>query len=221
MIPIKDDNPTKTFPFFTILIIAINILVFFYQLSLGRLGTERFVYTYGLIPIELFRGVDIADGVHIPVVTTIFTSMFLHGGLFHLAGNMLYLWIFGNNIEDILGHIRFLVFYLLCGLIASFSHALTSSYSVLPMIGASGAVSGVLGAYIIRFPTSRILTIVPFFLFIHIIRIPAVIVLGLWFIMQFLNAASSLADSSGGVAWFAHVGGFLSGIVLVILFKKR
>ena len=238
MIPLKDENPTETFPFVTIALIVINCLVFFFVgpvlaskirlmvLYHGQVvpikGSQALAFVYGLIPYELFHGVELTPAYHVPVWVNLFTCMFLHGGLLHLGGNMLYLWIFGNNIEDELGHFRFLVFYLVCGIIASLTHAALSPYSRVPMIGASGAISGVLGAYAIRFPWARVKTLIFLFFFITVIDIPAAYFLGFWFLFQFLEAASSLGiNRAGGVAWFAHVGGFVAGIVLFRLFPKR
>ncbi|MDC4222904.1 MAG: rhomboid family intramembrane serine protease [Candidatus Manganitrophus sp.] len=152
--------------------------------------------------------------------SSVLTSMFLHGGLMHVAGNMLYLWIFGNNIEDVMGHVRFIFFYIVCGVLAAYSHALTEPGSRVPMIGASGAVSGVLGAYLLLFPHAKVLTLVPIGFFIQIIRIPAVLVLGIWFLVQTVSGLFS-GGQLGGIAWFAHVGGFLAGMALIYPFKKK
>ncbi len=238
MIPLKDENPTETFPFVTIALIVVNCLVFFFvgpmvgsKIKLMVLyhgqtvllkGSQAVAFVYGLIPYELFHGVELTPHYHVPVLVNLFTCMFLHGGLLHLGGNMLYLWIFGNNIEDELGHFRFLIFYLLCGLIASLTHAALSPYSKVPMIGASGAISGVLGAYAIRFPWARVKTLIFLFFFITVIDIPAIYFLGFWFLFQFLEATSSLGiNRAGGVAWFAHVGGFIAGMILFRFFPKR
>lgn len=217
MIPIKDDNPTHQVPLITIGLIMANILVFLHQLSLGR-GEEVFIYRFGAIPYEITRLQNFPASIG-----SLFTSMFLHGGPFHLLGNMLYLWIFGDNVEYIMGHLRFLGFYLLCGLAAALSHILAEPNSILPMVGASGAISGVLGAYFLRFPRAKVLVLVPlFFWFIRIIRIPAFFVLGFWFLMQVMSGFMSLGISvTGGVAWFAHIGGFLAGMILVRYFEKR
>lgn len=218
MIPLKDDLPTRNFPVVTVTLIAINILVFFYEVSLGP-GTEGLIFAYGAIPFRLMQGIETGRPT-LPVVISLFTSMFLHGGLMHVGGNMLYLWIFGNNIEDVMGHARFLFFYLICGIAAVYSHAFIDPTSRVPMIGASGAVSGVLGAYVLLFPHAKVLTLVPIGFFIQIIRVPAVIVLGLWIVVQFLNGLLT-SNQMGGVAWFAHIGGFFAGMVLIHLFRKR
>ncbi|OGW56721.1 MAG: rhomboid family intramembrane serine protease, partial [Nitrospirae bacterium RIFCSPHIGHO2_02_FULL_42_12] len=151
---------------------------------------------------------------------TIFTSMFLHGGFFHVAGNMLYLWIFGNNIEDSMGHVKFIIFYLLCGIVAVYTFSIINSHSTIPMVGASGAVSGVLGAYIILFPRAKVLTLVPFGFYMQMIKVPAIFVLGFWIVIQIINGMLS-GGTRGGVAWFAHIGGFIAGMALISLFKNR
>ena len=218
MIPIKDDNPTSTFPIMTILLIVINVLIFMYQSSLGtRLG-QQFVIELGVIPHEITHFQNLPDSNQIPPLLTIFTSMFLHGGLMHLIGNMLYLWIFGNNIEDACGHFKFVFFYLICGLTSSIVHIISLPNSQTPTIGASGAIAGILGAYLLLYPKARILTIIPIFYFFRIIYLPAMLVLGLWFVIQLVNGF--VLGGGGGVAWFAHIGGFVAGLVLINLFSK-
>lgn len=217
MIPLKDDNPTHTIPLITIGIIVINILVYIYQLSLSSEGLENFLLRFGAIPEHLthpfFR--DPSSLYILPSALTIFTSMFLHGGLIHLLGNMLYLWVFGNNVEDYLGHIKFIVFYLISGFFAAFIHTLSDVNSITPMIGASGAIAGILGAYLILFPRANVSTLFIFIIIIRIIKVPAVLILGLWFLIQLLNAGSE----GGSVAWYAHVGGFLAGVLLIKFFR--
>ena len=222
MIPLRDDNPTTLVPWMTVSLIIANVLVFFYELTLGP-NLEPFLLTFGAIPARLFQSnPPLGEGVSlVPPSATIFSSMFLHGGLLHLAGNMLYLWIFGNNIEDALGHMRFLLFYLISGLIAAYSHAFVQAASTLPMIGASGAVSGVLGAYLVLFPRARVLTLVPIGFIMQMVRVPALVVLGFWIVIQFLYGFFSLGAPGGGVAWFAHVGGFLVGVVLIRPLVRR
>ncbi|MDZ7290878.1 MAG: rhomboid family intramembrane serine protease [candidate division KSB1 bacterium] len=206
MIPLKDDNPRRMWPITNYLLIAANIVVFIYQPP----DLEAFSRIYGAIPQNIMQGMNLH---------TLFTAMFVHGNLMHLLGNMLYLWIFGDNVEGTMGHGRYFFFYLLCGLAATFSHIAIESSSQYPMIGASGAISGVLGAYLLKFPHARVLILVPFFL---LFRVPALVVLGIWFVMQLTSGLTSFqADVSGGVAWFAHVGGFLAGMVLVKLFERR
>ena len=218
MIPFKDDNPTTVFPFVTIGLIALNVLVFFWEL-VTPLGGERIAFLYGAIPNNI---VTFERTQPIPPVLSIFTSMFLHGGFLHIAGNMLYFWIFGNNIEDALGHVRFLVFYLFSGIAAAYGYALTDPQSVIPMIGASGAISGILGAYLLLFPHARVHTLLFFGFFWQIVRIPAVVVIGFWVVMQLINGlVSKGALQQGGVAWFAHVGGFLAGLLTIKLWIPR
>jgi membrane associated rhomboid family serine protease len=177
------------------------------------------VYSYGAIPREIL---SFHSGRPIPAPLTIFTSMFMHGGLMHIGGNMLYFWIFGNNIEDRLGHLRFVLFYLFCGVVAAFAHVLASPGSEIPMIGASGAISGVLGAYLLLFPSARVHTIVFFGFFIQVIRIPALIVIGFWAIIQLVSGLITQGVlHQGGTAWFAHVGGFLAGLVTIKLWLPR
>jgi len=223
MLPLKDDNPTYRFPIVNVSLIVINVLVFLYEMSLGRELTP-FLHKYGVIPVEITKGIDIPPPTPFPI--NLITSMFLHGGFMHLAGNMLYLWIFGDNIEDAIGRLRYLIFYLVCGLFASFAHIFVSQNSPIPTIGASGAISGVLGAYFILYPTARVLTLVPdpftFGLFYRIVRLPAFILLGIWFIFQFFQGILSLpyAGRVGGVAWFAHIGGFFTGLFLIRFFVR-
>ncbi len=220
MIPLYDELPTKRFPFMTVMLILINIFVFIHELFLGP-ELEGFVRQFGLIPYEITHFVDIPPPSLHPIFLTIFTSMFLHGSLFHIFGNMLYFWIFGNNVEDVMGPFRFLVFYFLCGISAAFTQVIFSPNSVVPMIGASGAISGVLAAYFILFPYAKVYTLFWFFIFIRIIPIPAFFLLGFWFLVQLISGISALgAQSSGGVAWFAHIGGFIAGLILVNIFKE-
>ncbi|MFY9270528.1 MAG: rhomboid family intramembrane serine protease [Candidatus Manganitrophaceae bacterium] len=218
MIPLRDDLPTRSVAVVTAGLIVANVLLFFYELSLGP-KVNDFVLTFGAIPANLAHGL-VGGKPALLAASSVFTSMFLHGGWMHLVGNMLYLWIFGNNIEDATGHLRFIFFYLLCGFVAAYTHALTNVASHVPMVGASGAISGVLGAYLLLYPHAKILTLVPIGFFIQVIQIPAVLVLGFWFFVQFLNAILGLGEV-GGIAWFAHIGGFLAGMVLIYPFKKK
>ncbi len=218
MIPFKDDNPTRSHPFVTLAIIALNISFFILQL-LSPKDSQYLVYAYGAIPQDIL---SFHSDQPIPAVLTVFTSMFMHGGLLHIGGNMLYFWIFGNNIEDRLGHVRFIFFYLFCGVFAAYAHALSSPNSTVPMIGASGAISGVLGAYLLLFPTARIHTLVFFGFFVQVIRIPALIVIGFWAIIQFVSGLITQGIlHQGGTAWFAHVGGFFAGLVTIKLWLPR
>ena len=227
MIPLKDDVPSGSFPFVTIGLIVLNVLVFLYQASIG-MGSERaaeaFIMEFGAVPCRV-TGACAVPGDFPPPIATIFTSMFMHGGLFHVAGNMLYLWIFGDNVEDTLGHGRFLLFYLLSGVAAAAAQVVMNPESRVPMVGASGAVSGVLGAYLILFPYARVLVLLIFGFFFRIVRWPASIVLGFWIVIQFLNGLITFSvaagGAAGGTAWFAHIGGFLAGIVLLFLMRPR
>jgi membrane associated rhomboid family serine protease len=215
MIPIRDENPSRTIPLVTIGLIAVNMVVFFYEVSLGD-GIEQLVSTAGVTPYNIVH-------VGLPAYPTLLTSMFLHGGWGHVLGNMLYLWIFGDNIEDFLGKIRFVIFYLVCGFAASFAHIVTQANSQVPSIGASGAISGILGAYILLYPRAKVLTVIPLGYFIRIVKLPAILVLGIWILLQLVSGIASLpgAGERGGVAWFAHIGGFLAGLALVRLFGGR
>lgn len=218
MFPLKDDIPTERPPIVTIALIVINALIFFYQISLGE-DFQYLIVKLGAIPYEITHQSELTPESAFPVNMTLVTAMFLHGGWFHIIGNMLYLWIFGNNIEDKLGHFKFIIFYLLSGIIASMVFVLTSPNSTIPMVGASGAIAGVLGAYLLKFPHARVLTLIFLGFFIRIVRIPAVYVLGFWFVLQVLYGLISIGSNTGGVAWFAHIGGFVAGIVLFRTFS--
>jgi membrane associated rhomboid family serine protease len=215
-LPLKDDNPTSTFPLITLGLILTNGLVFYHQMSLDTVESQNFIFKWGAIPYQIHHGEVLREFPEIPLPLTIFSSMFLHGGFLHLFGNMLYLWIFGNNIEDTLGHLRFLLFYLVCGLVAGLAQVFSNPESTVPMIGASGAVAGVLGAYLLLFPGARILTLFFIFIFIKFVRLPALIVLGFWFFIQLLGV---WGGSISNVAFFAHVGGFIAGLILVKIFQ--
>jgi len=223
VIPLYDDNPTSRTAVVTMGLIALCVAVFLYQLSLDQRAATLWVYRMGAIPAvvtgELRLHPDVAGAV--PPTATLVTSMFLHGGWLHIAGNMLYLWIFGNNIEDALGHGRFLVFYLICGILAALAHVVMAPASEVPMIGASGAISGVLGAYLLLYPRAQVGVLVPIGFILTVVRLPAVVVLVLWFAFQFLSNLFGGGAEGGGVAWMAHVGGFIAGMALLFLFKPR
>lgn len=222
MIPLKDDNPTERIPIITIGLIAINCMIHFYQFALPYQETQLFIYQFGLIPVEITHFRDMTPDIPFPVLLSPFSSMFLHGDILHLGGNMLYLWIFGNNIEDSLGHIRFLIFYLLSGLAAVALFILFDPNGTVPLVGASGAIAGLLGAYIVAFPRARVLTLIWIIFFIRLIWLPAIFILGYWFVIQILMAFSALGtQQSGGVAWFAHVGGFVFGWLYFRRKKKK
>ena len=217
MIPIRDTIRSDTYPIVNIVIIAVNVAVFFVELSLGQ-GLNKFIYVYGLVPARYA----------IPEISVYFTAgqqviafltfMFLHGGFLHLLGNMWSLYIFGDNVEDRLGHLRYLIFYLLCGLASGVSHLALNWHSDVPTIGASGAIAGVMGAYFILYPRAKVLTLVPIFFFLHFVELPTFLFLGIWFLFQFLSAAGSSAQA-GGIAWWAHIGGFMFGIMFLKLFE--
>ena len=220
MIPLHDDNPTTITPVLTVALIVACVLVFLWQLSLGP-QLERMIYALGVIPAVLLGHMQLPERVEVVApVTTLFTSMFMHGGWMHLIGNMLYLWIFGNNIEEAMGRVRFIVFYLLCGIAAALAQALPDPQSQVPMIGASGAISGVLGAYLLLWPHARVLVAIPFGFYLHTVRLKAGWVLGFWFVLQLISSAGSVGQQ-GGVAFGAHIGGFVAGMLLVPLFKRR
>ena len=215
MIPLKDDNPTSGKPIVTYCVIGLCILIFLIQLSSQSYKTGELFYSYGLIPSVLIGHNQLPMDLYaIPGWLTIFTSMFMHGGFMHLAGNMLYMWIFADNIEDNLGPFRFLIFYLLAGIGAAMTQVLMDTHSQVPMIGASGAIGGVLGAYLINFPNARVLVLIPFGFFSQLLKIRALYVLGFWFILQFIS-------SGGGIAYAAHIGGFISGMILILFFNKK
>lgn len=220
MIPLRDDNPTSITPVVTVVLIILNCLVFFYQASLGS-AEERFIASFAAVPAEWFRPGTVVGDPGVPSSLTVLTSMFLHANVMHLGGNMLYLWIFGNNIEDVMGHGRFILFYALSGAAAMFAHAFTAPESTVPMIGASGAISGVLGAYLLLFPRARVQVLILLGVFTRIVPIPALYVLGFWIVMQVINGVFSWGGLGGGVAWFAHIGGFAAGLALIKVFQRR
>jgi len=223
LFPISDDNPRRhvTTPVVNYAIIAICVVVFLWQFSLGTEGGDNAVLALGMIPARLFGYGELPpELIYVPAWATVLTSMFMHGGFLHLGGNMLYLWIFGDNIEDSMGHVRYALFYLLCGIAAALAQGFVDPHSEAPMIGASGAISGVLGAYILLHPGATVRVLLIIFFFIRVVNIPAVIVLGFWFAMQLFNAATP-SSGEAGVAFFAHIGGFVAGFVLISLFKRR
>ena len=236
MFPLKDDVPSRSFPLVTVALIVVNVAIYFYEFALwfdptggtaqgGRLY-EAFLFEFGLLPCRLAeqcppRLTTSLAGAPAPWLTVL-TSMFVHGGLFHVAGNMLYLWIFGDNVEDVMGRRRFLVFYLLCGGVAAAAQALANPASAVPMVGASGAVSGALGAYLLLYPNARVWTLIMFGFFWRVVPIPALVVLGFWIVVQLVNALVTFGeDKAGGVAFLAHVGGFVAGMALVHVFRQR
>jgi membrane associated rhomboid family serine protease len=204
-------------------LLALNALAFFVELGQSTpAALQSFIQAWGVVPREYSAGRDLSPFIPLPFFVTLVTSMFLHGGFAHLGGNMLYLWIFGDNVEDRLGHLRYLVFYLLCGAVAALAQVYIQSGSSVPMIGASGAISGVLGAYLVLFPHSRVLTLIPIVFFLQIVELPAVVLLGVWFLMQLVSGVGSLGARAdvGGVAFWAHVAGFVTGLLAVNVFKQ-
>ena len=222
MIPLHDDIPTRRFPVATVVLIALNVAVFAFQLTLPRYGltVEGFFLRAGLVPYEVVNRVDVPPDGLVPLWATVFTSMFIHGGWLHIIFNMLYLWIFGNNVEDNMGRARFVAFYLLCGIAAAAAQVVARPESLVPMIGASGAISGVLGAYLLLFPRARVLTVIMLVIFFPIVMLPAWTLLLAWFALNLVEAATTIGAETG-VAYFAHVGGFAAGLVLVWLFARR
>jgi membrane associated rhomboid family serine protease len=211
MIPLRDVIPSRTTPYITVAIIILNSLAWLYELGVPREVLPTFIRVYGLVPAH-FSG------------STLITSMFLHGSWSHVIGNMWYLWIFGDNVEDRLGHGRFIAFYLLCGIAAAVGQTMMAPESLLPMIGASGAIAGVMGAYFVLYPRSRVLTLIPLFIFIRIVELPAIVLLGFWFVMQLFSAgaiATTANSAGGGVAFMAHVAGFLAGVLAVFVLRPR
>ena len=221
MIPLRDENPSGSVPIVTGGLIVLNVGVFLYELILGS-DLRSFIGEWGLVPLRLTLALRFGEEPLAAPLTTVLTSMFLHGGWLHLIGNMWFLWIFGDNVEDRLGSVRFIFFYLAGGLVAAALHYFTNSDSRLPTVGASGAIAAVLGAYAIAFPRARVVTLVPFFPFFQVMALPAIVVLGLWFVLQLFSDALSLAWSAGGgVAWWAHIGGFAFGMIVMALIGRR
>ena len=218
MIPIRDTNRSTNYPVVNILLITVNVLLYLVEIAQGPLQ-DQFVYVYGLVPARYSVPEIASYFTPLQQITAFFSFMFLHGGVLHLVGNMWSLYIFGDNVEERLGPARYLLFYLLCGWASGLSHLFTNLHSEIPTIGASGAIAGVMGAYLILFPSSRILTLIPIFFIPYFIEVPAFLFLGLWFILQFISAAGSSGQTTG-VAWWAHIGGFLFGIILLKLLMK-
>jgi len=216
MIPLRDNVPSRNYPLVNIMLIWVNFFLFAYELAQPNL--QNFIMQWGFIPARVHQ-----EGLTLPVLVTFVTSMFLHGGWVHILGNMWFLYIFGDNVEDRLGHARYLIFYLLCGIAGGVLHLLANPLSPMPAVGASGAIAGVLGGYFVLFPLARVVSLVWFFWFIDIVELPAATFLGLWFIFQLFSGVASLplGKAAGGVAWWAHIGGFLCGVFLIKLLCKR
>ena len=209
MIPLRDVIPSRTTPYITVTIIVVNALVFVFELRLPLTDRARFIEVYGIVPASVGS-------------LSLLTSMFLHGGWLHFLGNMLYLWIFGDNVEDRVGHGRFIVFYLTCGLAATLAQVVSNPTSVVPMVGASGAIAGVMGAYFVLFPRSRVLTLLPLFIFWELIEVPAILFLGFWFLLQLLSGVGSVGAGQdvSGIAFWAHIAGFATGAVAIFFFRR-
>jgi membrane associated rhomboid family serine protease len=233
MIPLRDENPTRITPYLTWLLIAANVAIYILQIATGmhegRTGLVGGISGWTMVPIEVTQGIDVSTNgqtlLH-PYWLTIFTSMFMHGGLLHLGGNMLFLLIFGNNIEDALGHVKYLLFYLICGVIAAVAQIAWNPVSVIPTLGASGAIAGVLGAYLVLFPHAKVDSLVFLGIFFTRIRVPAYLLLGFWIVSQFFSQftgamAQRQGGESGGVAYLAHIGGFIAGMILIKLFGAK
>jgi membrane associated rhomboid family serine protease len=222
MIPLRDENPSKAIPIVNTCLILANVSVFLYAFFFVPRGAEPLPLRLGFIPYEITNAVDLSPKNLVPVPLTIVTAMFIHGGWLHLLSNMLYLWIFGDNVEDKLGHFKYLLFYLMCGVMASLTHGFLNLTSQVPTIGASGAIAGVLGAYMVLYPTARIRTLLILFVFVQVVSIPAIVLLGYWILIQVLSGITEFGSpTKGGIAWFAHVGGFVTGLVLITMTKKR
>lgn len=223
MIPLKNMMARRSIPVVTIVLIIVNVMVFCYQISLSNAGNDAFIRTFGMVPLKMKLALSGGHYTLLKAFLPLITCMFLHGGFLHILGNMWFLWIFGGAVEDRMGPVSYLFFYFICGIGSGLAQALFSWGSSLPSIGASGAISGVLGAYVVFFPSSRILTLVPLFVFFFTAQIPAIVFIGLWFAVQFLSGVSSLSArggaSMGGVAWWAHVGGFVLGALLAKVFE--
>ncbi len=221
MIPLRDSNPSRTIPFVNYLLIAVNVLAFLLEVSLGR-GMTKLILHLGLVPYNFVDDIQRIQ-INVGTILPLFSSMFLHGGWMHLIGNMLFLYIFGDNVEDRFGHFKYLVFYFIAGLTAAGTQIYMFPNSEVPMVGASGAIAGVLGAYVFMFPSAKILTLIPIFFFFQLIELPAFLFLGIWFLMQILSGlfALGIGADAGGVAWWAHIGGFVAGIVLIPFLRKR
>ncbi|NUO07795.1 MAG: rhomboid family intramembrane serine protease [Candidatus Brocadia sp.] len=220
MIPIRDRNPSGSFPLVTVSLILVNVLVFLFELSLGT-RLDSFLFQFGIVPIKVIYSADIPGSNFANTYFPFLSYMFLHGGFVHLIGNMWFLWIFGDNIEDRLGRIQFILFYFICGIGSAIVHVYFNRQSGIPCVGASGAIAGVLGAYMVTFPRARVLVVLPLFIIWQIIELPAIFVLGFWFLIQFFTGAATISSAhGGGVAWWAHIGGFVLGIILIKIFPK-
>lgn len=220
MIPLRDSARSRSFPYVNIIIIILNLVVYINEVMLEPYQLNQFFYTYGLVPADVMNAIYTGAALT-PVLVNFITATFVHGGWFHVLGNMLFLWVFGDNVEDRLGHGKYLLFYLAAGVAGGVAHIMTNPASTVPVVGASGAVAGVLGAYIIAFPRSRILALVPLFIIFFLTEIPAVVFIALWFVLQLFNGVASLGGAATPVAWWAHIGGFLIGVLLIKMLAPR
>lgn len=221
MIPIRDNIPSRRFPVMNAVLIGINVIMFLYEVSLAVPEREAFLRVYGMIPRQV-TGIFATEAVSLGDFGSVFTAMFLHGSWMHIIGNMLFLWVFGDNVEDIVGSWRYLLLYLLAGAVGNFAHVITNPASALPTIGASGAVAGILGAYLVNFAHARVVTLIPLGIFLTTVELPALFFLLFWFVIQLISGFASLGvESVGGVAWWAHIGGFLAGVLLVRFLRER
>jgi len=222
LIPIKDFNPSRSTPIVTVLIILTCTLIFFYEMLLPPVYRELLIRMFAVIPFEILHGIDLPPPDPLTPYGNLVSYQYLHGGFFHIFGNMLFLWIFGDNVEDRLGKVKYLIFYTVCGIVAALIQAVVYPNSQIPLIGASGAISGILGAYAVMFPRAKILTLIFIFFFIDVIVLPAALWIAIWFFIQFTSALFSVNHMAmGGVAWFAHIGGFLTGVILTKLFHSK
>ena len=220
MIPLKDDNPTSSTPIITYFLIGVCVVIFLLELSSPNYDSGAIFYSWGFIPASFFHNFEVPSEVYrVTPVATLFTSMFMHGGFMHLIGNMLYMWIFADNIEDELGKTKFIIFYLLSGVAAALTQGYMNTESTIPMVGASGAIGGILGAYIVNHPKAKVLVLIPLGFFSQIIKIPAIFVLGFWFVLQFISSAAT-SSTGGGVAYGAHIGGFIFGAIAILFFNR-
>lgn len=220
MIPLRDSVKSQSFPIVNMTIIALNVLIYLWEVSLEPYLLNQVYYTFGLVPVEALNAVFTGASLT-PVLVSFVTSTFIHGGWLHVISNMLFLWVFGDNVEDRLGHFKYLLFYLAAGIVGGMAHIISDPVSTVPVVGASGAVAGVLGAYIIAFPRSRILALVPIIIIFTLMEIPAVVFIAIWFILQLFNGVASLGGTADTVAYWAHVGGFIMGAVLIKTMAPR
>jgi len=220
LIPLRDSTKSPIFPIVNLTIIVLNIFIYFLEVSIEPYQLNQVYYAFGVVPAEVMNTI-FTGASFTPVLVSFVTTMFIHGGWFHVIGNMLFLWVFGDNVEGRLGHFKYLLFYLIAGAVASLAHILSNPLSTVPVVGASGAVAGVLGAYIIAFPRSRVLALVPIFIIFTLMEIPAVIFIALWFVLQLFNGVASLGGDVNTVAYWAHVGGFITGAILIKIIAPR